>query len=99
MPGGIFTVSLRSLLTRPAPLQVLHGLVIVLPVPRHCGHVRATVKKPCCVRTCPAPRHRLQVAACVPGAAPDPWHVSQFSWRGIWIDVSAPIADSANEIS
>ena len=58
--------------TRPAPRHVLHGLAIILPLPRHCGHVRATVKKPCCERTCPAPRQRLHTIGCVPGAAPLP---------------------------
>ena len=79
MPAGIFTVIFRSLLTRPAPRQLLQGLVIVLPVPRHCGHVRATVKKPCCVRTWPWPRQRLQTAGDEPGAAPEPLQVSQVS--------------------
>ena len=35
----------------------------------------------------------------VPGAAPDPLHVSQVSSRGIWIVVSAPVADSSKLIS
>jgi hypothetical protein len=47
MPAGIFTVSLRSFSIVPAPWHVLHGLVMILPVPRHWPHVRATVKKPC----------------------------------------------------
>ena len=46
-PAGIFTVSLRSRPTRPAPRQVWHGLAIVLPVPRQFEHGRATVRKPC----------------------------------------------------
>ena len=57
MPAGILTVSLRSRVTRPAPRQVVHGFVMTRPVPRHCGQVRATVKKPCWNRTCPWPRH------------------------------------------
>jgi hypothetical protein len=61
--------------------------------------VRATVKKPCWKRTCPWPRHCGQVVGDEPGAAPLPWQLSQFSWRGIWIAVSAPRADSSNEIS
>ena len=36
-------------------------------------------------------RHRW--SATMPGAAPEPLHVSQFSWRGIWIVVSVPRAD------
>ena len=47
MPAGMRTVSLRSFCTRPAPLQVGHGLAMTVPVPRHWPHVRATVKKPC----------------------------------------------------
>ena len=31
-----------------------------MPVPRHCGQVRATVKNPCCVRTCPCPWQSVQ---------------------------------------
>ena len=46
-PAGILTVIFRSRATRPAPRQVAHGLVMILPAPRHCGQVRATVKKPC----------------------------------------------------
>ena len=34
-----------------------------------------------------------------PGAEPLPLHVSQLSCRGIWIEVSVPLADSSNEIS
>ncbi len=34
-----------------------------------------------------------------PAAAPEPLQVSQVSSRGIWIDVSVPVADSSNEIS
>src|SRR5215471_5873570 len=83
MPAGILTVILRSFATRPAPRHVVHGLEIVLPLPRHWGHVRATVKKPCCVRTWPCPRHILHIVGCVPGAAPEPLQLSQFSSRGI----------------
>ena len=93
MPAGILTVILRSRATRPAPRHALHGLVMIRPAPRHCGQVRATVKKPCWKRTWPWPRHCGQVAGDDPAAAPDPLQVSQFSWRGIWIDVSAPCAD------
>src|SRR6266850_1689958 len=99
MPAGIFTVILRSFVTRPAPRHVLHGFAIVLPVPRHCGQVRATVKNPCCVRTCPCPWQSVQTVGDDPAAAPEPLHVSQFSCRGIWIAVSDPVAASSNEIS
>ena len=47
MPAGMRTVSLRSFWMRPAPRHVVHGLLMIEPVPRHWPHVRATVKKPC----------------------------------------------------
>ena len=37
----------------------------------------------------------LQVVGCVPGAAPEPLQVSQFSCRGIRIEVSVPFAARA----
>jgi hypothetical protein len=99
MPGGILTVIFRSRVTRPAPRQELHGLVMMRPVPRHCGHVRATVKKPCWKRTWPCPRHCGQVDGDEPAAAPEPLQVSQFSCRGIWTAVSEPCAASSKVIS
>ena len=45
------------------------------------------------------PRHCGHVVGDEPAAAPDPLHVSQLSLRGIWIVVSAPVADCSNEIS
>ena len=56
---------------------------MILPAPRHCGHVRATVKKPCWKRTWPWPWHCGQVVGDEPGAAPEPLQVSHASWRGI----------------
>src|SRR5476649_1526479 len=99
MPAGILTVIFLSRAMRPAPLHSGHGLVMTLPAPRHCGQVRATVKKPCWKRTCPWPLHCGHALAVEPGADPEPVHVSHISCRGIWIDVSAPFADSSNEIS
>src|SRR6185436_11970564 len=72
IPGGILTVSLRSREIRPAPRHVVQGLVTIFPAPWHCGQVRATVKNPCWVRTCPCPRHIEHVVGDDPGAAPDP---------------------------
>jgi hypothetical protein len=47
MPAGIFAVSLRSRVIRPAPPHAVHGFAMIWPVPRHCPQVRATVKNPC----------------------------------------------------
>src|SRR3954447_18485021 len=99
MPAGTLTVIFRSFVTRPAPRHVAQGLVMISPAPRHCGQVRATVKNPCWKRTWPWPLHCGQVLALDPGADPEPLQVSQVSCRGIWIVVSAPFADSSNEIS
>ena len=47
----------------------------------------------------PWPRHCGSLRRASRPPRPSPLHVSQVSWRGIWIVVSAPFADSSNEIS
>ena len=55
MPGGILTVSFRERSTCPRPRHVVQGLGMTVPAPRHCPHVRATVRMPCWNRTWPCP--------------------------------------------
>ena len=45
---------------------------MMLPVPLHTGHVRATEKNPCCERICPRPPHCWQVSGCLPSSDPVP---------------------------
>ena len=107
--GGYFILSgfapedlaviLRSRPTRPAPRHAWQGLLMILPVPRHVEHGRATVRNPCWERICPEPLHWAHTSGALPAAAPEPRHVSQASSRGIWIVVSVPVKDSSNEIS
>jgi hypothetical protein len=54
--------------TRPWPRQAVQGSEIVLPRPRQVGQVCWTWKKPCCMRTCPAPPQVPQVVGCCPCA-------------------------------
>ncbi len=86
MPAGILTVSVRSFVVRPSPLHVTHGFEMMRPEPWQREHVRATVKNPCWKRCCPRPWHCGHVVGLVPGAAPEPLHVSHVSRRGISID-------------
>src|SRR5436190_21810152 len=99
MLAGIFAVILRSRPTRPAPRHAWQGLLMILPVPRHDEQGRATVRKPCCDRTWPAPLQCGHTSGALPAAAPEPEHVSHVSSRGIWIAVSVPVNDSSKEIS
>jgi len=82
MPAGIFTSSVLLFFTRPMPSQVVHGSGITWPLPRQVGHVCWIEKKPCCTRTEPWPPQLWQVFGLVPGLAPEPWQVSQFSQPG-----------------
>jgi hypothetical protein len=72
---------------------------MILPVPRQCGQVCCTLKKPWRICTWPAPWQVLQVLALVPGLAPLPWQVSQLSQLGIRICASLPLAASSSVIS
>src|SRR5690625_6747770 len=72
MPAGIFTSRVLLERTRPPPLHLLQGSLISCPVPWQVGQVCCTLKKPCCMRTAPAPRQVLHVSGEVPGLAPDP---------------------------
>ena len=53
-----------------------------LPAPWHLGQVCWMEKKPWAMRTWPAPSQVLQVTGFVPGRAPEPLQVSQFTCVG-----------------
>ena len=76
-PGGMLTESVRSLVTRPEPWQLLHGSSMISPRPWQVGQVRSMVKKPWLARTLPWPPQVGQVVGLVPALAPVPLHVSQ----------------------
>jgi hypothetical protein len=98
MPAGIFTSSVFCFLILPWPWQVVQGSGMILPVPRQCGQVCCTLKKPWRICTVPLPC-RWQVLALVPGLAPVPWQVSQSSQLGMRICASLPRAASSSVIS
>ena len=97
MPGGILTVILRSCVTRPAPWQDVHGLLMTLAGALTL-RARARDGEESLLKAdlSHAAALRADGRRRDPGAAPDPLHVSQASCRGIWIDVSTPLADSSN---
>src|SRR3972149_2992613 len=99
MPTGILTVILRRFFTSPEPRQLLQGDSINLPFPLHVGHgvTWTYMAKPVFLMfwILPAPLHRGHVRAWVPGLAPEPWHTSHFSVRGISISFSVPLAASS----
>ena len=64
---------------------------MVLPAPRHCGHVRGD-REEALLRAHLALAAALeQVVGEDAGRRARPLQVSQASWRGIWIVVSAPV--------
>ena len=71
---------------------------MILPVPRQCGQVCWTLKKPWRICTTPAPWQVVQVLAWVPGL-PLPWQISHSSHEGMRICASLPLAASSSEIS
>ena len=99
MPAGIFTSSVFCFLSLPWPEQVVQGSGMILPVPRQCGQVCCTLKKPWRICTVPLPVQVVQVLALVPGLAPLPWQVSQLSHEGMRICASLPRAASSRVIS
>jgi hypothetical protein len=72
---------------------------MIWPVPWHCGQVCWTLKKPWRSCTTPAPWQVVQVIGRVPGLAPLPWQLSQFSQLGMRICVSLPAAAYSSVIS
>ena len=71
------TDSVRSRVTRPAPLQDGQGVSIVSPRPWQVGQVRSMVKKPWLARTLPMPLQVRQGVGEVPALAPEPEQLSQ----------------------
>src|SRR6187551_402347 len=98
-PTGIVTDSVRSRVTRPAPLQDGHGVSMVSPRPWHDGQVRSMVKKPWLARTLPEPLQVGQLDGCVPGFAPEPVQASQVTLVGTRICAALPSYASASVIS
>src|SRR5665213_1049391 len=76
-PGGMFTASVRSRVTRPEPAHDAHGLSMTWPRPWQPGQVRSSVKNPWAWRTLPWPLHIGQALGLVPVLAPEPEHDSQ----------------------
>ena len=75
-PAGMFTVSVRSRVTRPDPPQESQGSSITSPRPWQLGQVRSMVKKPCWARTRPIPPQVGQPRGFEPGLAPVPLQAS-----------------------
>ena len=98
-PGGTLTDSVFSFCTRPWPAHLGHGSVMTLPLPRHVGQACCTLKKPCCMRTCPAPWQVWQVLGWVPRLAPEPSQVSQATRFGMRSSVDLPATASSRLIS
>ena len=69
---------------------------MICPRPVQVGHVRSTVKKPCCARTFPMPEHVGQVDGSAPPFAPDPLHVSQATELETEIFFWFPVKASSN---
>ena len=78
----MLTESERSFSTRPAPLQVLQGFLMIWPRPEQVGQVFSTVKKPWLARTLPMPEQVGQVVGSVPPSAPEPLQVVQLTAVG-----------------
>ena len=76
-PAGMFTDSVRSRVTRPAPAQERHGSSMVSPRPWQVGQVRSMEKNPWLARTRPAPPQVAQGFGLEPGFAPVPEQASQ----------------------
>ncbi len=97
--GGIAASSVFCFLILPWPWRLVQGSGMILPVPRQCGQVCCTLKKPWRICTEPLPPQVPQVLGWVPGLAPLPWQVSQVSQLGMRISVDLPLAASSSVIS
>src|SRR5881296_127919 len=76
-PGGMFTDSARSRVTRPEPEQDGHGLLITWQRPWQFGQVRSKLKKPCACWMLPCPPQAGHAFGRVPALAPEPEQASQ----------------------
>src|ERR1700756_1844949 len=98
-PGGMVTSRDFSLRVRPEPRQLGHGSEMTWPAPWHMGQVRSTVKKPCWLRTFPAPRQVGQFVGAAPFLPPEPLHGSQVIDDGTVILAFLPWKASSRVIS
>jgi hypothetical protein len=89
----------RVCLICPAPLQVVQGSVMMVPLPRQVPQVFETLKKPCWNLIWPVPLQLEQATGCLPSFDPEPRHEEQLSHLGILIFFSVPKADSSRLIS
>jgi hypothetical protein len=100
MPAGILTSSVFCFLILPAPLQLVQGSGMILPVPWQCGQVCWMLKKPW--RMCTVPAAVAGAAGLGAGAglgAAAVAGVAASSQVGMRICVSLPKAASSSVIS
>ena len=99
MPAGTVTGTRCFFRTLPAPPQVLQGVWMSFPVPRHLAQGLVVEKEnppaPLWMRTWPMPRQSGQVSAVVPAAQPEPLHSSQTAVRFRSISLVQPKAASS----
>ena len=91
MPAGILTVILRSCADAPRAVAGLARLGDGAACAPALRTGRRDGEKALLPAHLPLAAAHQQVVGWVPGAAPEPLQVSQFSWRGIWMDVSVPL--------
>ena len=100
IPAGTLTESLFETRSFPEPLQLLHGLFIIFPVPPQVGHTLELETTPSGVRRvvfiAPVPWHAEQVSALVPASAPEPPHFEHLSVFVMLISFVQPNAASSN---
>src|SRR5215471_16319766 len=97
-PAGIFTENFLVRRTLPDPWHVGHGVSTTRPEPPHRGHGRENENGPWFIATAPVPLHWGHVTGLVPGAAPEPRHVSHVAGPLIWIGTVVPFIASSKEI-
>ena len=97
-PAGTFTDNFLFLLTRPWPLQGLHGSPIISPTPEHEAQVLSIVKKPCWALILPYPPHWLHCLGLEPLFAPEPLHDSHLEGTVKEISTWSPLKACSREI-
>src|SRR5438477_9777606 len=78
-PAGTLILILVARSRRPAPWHAWHGFSITRPAPSQREQVWAMLNIPRELMTCPRPPQVEHGFAVVPGAAPEPRHVSHDS--------------------
>src|SRR6266540_2473542 len=103
MPGGISTSSVRSSITRPAPLHFSHCFSMSCPEPLHVGHVPARTNSPNTLRetwrTRPPPPQVGHERIAVSGSAPFPPQRVHGTATPNGTSRLVPVATSARSIS